>query len=160
MELSDSVWEFQMLVIFNLLRAHWIIPDQRHFQQYYSLSGEFNTLTKLIFCLVMIRGRHRGLPAAIDRAVMLPAKLRQTDDLIGENSMIDDGSGSARATSLTPTRSVWLIINRKHVHWCLTSLEGSTSIKAYHRISPISMPWGLVMPYPWGPLSSEYKIWS
>lgn len=79
------------------------------FQQYYSLSGEFNTLTKLIFCLVMIRGRHRGLPAAIDRAVMLPTKLQQTDYLIREN----DGSqpsideGGARATpcgaSSTPT---------------------------------------------------------
>ena len=47
----------------------------------------------------MIRGRHRGLPAAIDRAVMLPAKLQQTDDLIRENRSqhsIDEG---ARATS-------------------------------------------------------------
>lgn len=35
----------------------------------------------------MIRGRHRGLPAAIDRAVMLPAKLQQTDDLIRENTL-------------------------------------------------------------------------
>ena len=50
----------------------------------------------------MIRGRHRGLPAAIDRAVMLPAKLQQTDDLIRENTLnrsepsIDEG---VRATS-------------------------------------------------------------
>ena len=33
----------------------------------------------------MIRGRHRGLPAAIDRAVMVPARLQETDDMIREN---------------------------------------------------------------------------
>ena len=69
------------------------------FQQNYSLSGEFNTLTKLIFCVVMIRGRHRGLPAAIDRAVMLPAKLQQTDDLIRENRSQHSIEECARATS-------------------------------------------------------------
>ncbi|KAJ7503005.1 cation transport protein-domain-containing protein [Mycena galericulata] len=38
----------------------------------YSFSGALRPLSKLIVCLVMIRGRHRGLPVAIDRAVMLP----------------------------------------------------------------------------------------
>jgi len=38
----------------------------------YSFSGALRPLSKLIICLVMIRGRHRGLPVAIDRAVMLP----------------------------------------------------------------------------------------
>jgi Trk-type K+ transport system membrane component len=28
-------------------------------------------------CLVMLRGRHRGLPVAIDRAVVLPFEYRQ-----------------------------------------------------------------------------------
>lgn len=37
-----------------------------------SLSGDFHTLSKLVICAMMIRGRHRGLPAAVDRAVMLP----------------------------------------------------------------------------------------
>lgn len=30
-------------------------------------------------CVVMIRGRHRGLPVAIDRAVMLPKEFRKPD---------------------------------------------------------------------------------
>ena len=49
----------------------------------------------------MIRGRHRGLPAAIDRAVMLPTKLQQTDDLIRENdrSQPSIDEGTPRATS-------------------------------------------------------------
>lgn len=40
--------------------------------QPYSLSGEFHTTSKLILCLTMLRGRHRGLPVAIDRAIELP----------------------------------------------------------------------------------------
>ncbi|KAJ6103334.1 hypothetical protein N7486_005761 [Penicillium sp. IBT 16267x] len=39
-----------------------------------SLSGEFNTFSKLIICFMMIRGRHRGLPYKIDRAVILPGE--------------------------------------------------------------------------------------
>ncbi|ORX40999.1 cation transport protein-domain-containing protein [Kockovaella imperatae] len=38
----------------------------------YSLSGSFRKLSKLVLVVVMLRGRHRGLPVAIDRAVMLP----------------------------------------------------------------------------------------
>lgn len=38
----------------------------------YSFSGGWHILSKLILCAVMIRGRHRGLPVAIDRAVLLP----------------------------------------------------------------------------------------
>lgn len=72
------------------------------FQQNYSFSGEFNTLTKLIFCLVMIRGRHRGLPAAIDRAVMLPAQLQITDDLIRENRSQHSIDEAARGASTPP----------------------------------------------------------
>jgi len=38
----------------------------------FSLSGGFTPLSKVVICLVMLRGRHRGLPVAIDRAVVLP----------------------------------------------------------------------------------------
>ncbi|KAI5288608.1 hypothetical protein KEM54_005076 [Ascosphaera aggregata] len=40
----------------------------------YSFAGAWHKLSKLILCAVMIRGRHRGLPAAIDRAVLLPGE--------------------------------------------------------------------------------------
>ena len=40
----------------------------------YSFSGGWHALSKLILCFVMIRGRHRGLPVAIDRAVLLPGE--------------------------------------------------------------------------------------
>lgn len=38
----------------------------------YSFSGAWHKLSKLILCAVMLRGRHRGLPVAIDKAVLLP----------------------------------------------------------------------------------------
>ncbi|KAL8774047.1 MAG: hypothetical protein Q9209_001155 [Squamulea sp. 1 TL-2023] len=38
----------------------------------YSFSGGWHIGSKLILCAVMLRGRHRGLPVAIDRAVLLP----------------------------------------------------------------------------------------
>jgi len=44
--------------------------------QNYSLSGALHPLSKIILCMVMIRGRHRGLPVAIDRAVLLPHEFR------------------------------------------------------------------------------------
>jgi Trk-type K+ transport system membrane component len=37
-----------------------------------SFSGHFKAFSKVVICLMMIRGRHRGLPYALDRAVMLP----------------------------------------------------------------------------------------
>ena len=40
----------------------------------YSFCGGWHVLSKLILCAVMIRGRHRGLPVAIDRAVLLPSE--------------------------------------------------------------------------------------
>ncbi|KAK8162538.1 cation transport protein-domain-containing protein [Phyllosticta citrichinensis] len=40
----------------------------------YSFSGCWHKLSKLVLCAVMIRGRHRGLPVAIDKAVLLPSE--------------------------------------------------------------------------------------
>ena len=40
----------------------------------YSLSGAFHKLSKVIMLFVMIRGRHRGLPLAIDRSILIPGE--------------------------------------------------------------------------------------
>lgn len=69
---SDS-WFNQFTVMFELVSAYATvglslgIPTEN-----YSLSGAFGPLSKLILCLVMLRGRHRDLPQAIDRAILLP----------------------------------------------------------------------------------------
>ncbi|KAK9797873.1 putative Potassium transport protein [Seiridium cardinale] len=46
-----------------------------------SLSGQFTTFSKLVICAMMIRGRHRGLPYALDRAIMLPGDNSADDDI-------------------------------------------------------------------------------
>lgn len=38
----------------------------------YSFSGAWHIASKLVLCAVMLRGRHRGLPVSIDRAILLP----------------------------------------------------------------------------------------
>ncbi|CAJ2509599.1 Uu.00g146250.m01.CDS01 [Anthostomella pinea] len=45
------------------------LPDQS-----YSFSGGMYTGSKIVMILVMLRGRHRGLPVALDRAVRLPGR--------------------------------------------------------------------------------------
>jgi hypothetical protein len=44
-------------------------------QANYSLCGSFHPGSKLVLACVMIRGRHRGLPIAIDRSILLPSDL-------------------------------------------------------------------------------------
>lgn len=54
-----------------------------------SLSGQFTVFSKLVICAMMIRGRHRGLPYNLDRAIMLP----------GEGNPEDHESPLGRTTS-------------------------------------------------------------
>jgi Trk-type K+ transport system membrane component len=42
-----------------------------------SFSAELRTLSKLIIIAMMLRGRHRGLPYALDRAILLPSESLQ-----------------------------------------------------------------------------------
>lgn len=46
----------------------------------YSFSGGWHSASKVVLCLVMIRGRHRGLPVALDRAVRLPGEQLHRDE--------------------------------------------------------------------------------
>ncbi|KXN87472.1 Low-affinity potassium transport protein [Leucoagaricus sp. SymC.cos] len=64
--------------------------------QNYSLSGAFSPLSKLIVCAVILRGRHRGLPVAIDRAILLPSEFNNHDD--AEDELYDSRS---RRTSVS-----------------------------------------------------------
>ncbi|KAG9198994.1 hypothetical protein G6514_009179 [Epicoccum nigrum] len=60
----------------------------------YSLSGSFASLSKVVMLFVMVRGRHRGLPLAIDRSILLPGEeLMQRLDLEygGREDIPDEG---------------------------------------------------------------------
>ncbi|KAI8968231.1 cation transport protein-domain-containing protein [Mycotypha africana] len=39
-----------------------------------SQAAQYRTLSKLVLIILMYRGRHRGLPAAIDRSILLPSE--------------------------------------------------------------------------------------
>ncbi|KAE8417999.1 cation transport protein-domain-containing protein [Aspergillus pseudocaelatus] len=60
-------------IIFETISAYGCVgittglPDQA-----YSFSGGWHSLSKVVLCAVMLRGRHRSLPVAIDKAIMLP----------------------------------------------------------------------------------------
>lgn len=77
--------------------------SHRRLQQNFSLSGALHPLSKLIICVVMLRGRHRGLPVALDRAVMLPQEFRKRVD--GDHDGNSEGPPSPNTTpaeGLTP----------------------------------------------------------
>ncbi|CAD6578645.1 MAG: hypothetical protein TREMPRED_002239 [Tremellales sp. Tagirdzhanova-0007] len=96
---SKSAWFTIFRIIFDCTSAYSTIglslgtPNNN-----YSFSGEFGTVSKLIVILVMLRGRwlpysrievgsfksastgrHRGLPVAIDRAILLPREYQRID---------------------------------------------------------------------------------
>jgi Trk-type K+ transport system membrane component len=97
-QLSHDVWWIAFaLFLITLIETHHSIEDPRTYSvftilfeivsgyttigisiglpdQSYSFSGGMYTGSKIIMILVMLRGRHRGLPVALDRAVRLPGE--------------------------------------------------------------------------------------
>ncbi|ABN67532.2 low affinity potassium transporter [Scheffersomyces stipitis CBS 6054] len=53
-----------------------------------SLSSQFSVISKLVIVAMMVRGRHRGLPYTLDRAIMLPDADMQRRDHLQENHAI------------------------------------------------------------------------
>lgn len=58
-----------------------ITPLKGYGKANYSLSGAWTPASKVILCIVMIRGRSRGLPVAIDRAIMLPKEFGRVGNI-------------------------------------------------------------------------------
>ncbi|EFQ99168.1 potassium transporter 1 [Nannizzia gypsea CBS 118893] len=44
------------------------------------LSGKFTIVSKLVMCAMMVRGRHRGLPYELDRAIVLPGERHRREE--------------------------------------------------------------------------------
>ena len=70
-----------------------------------SFSAEFAVLSKLVVIAMEIRGRHRGLPYALDRAILLPSdSLHKKEDKAGQwartrrSSMLGPGLDGLRPT--------------------------------------------------------------
>ena len=72
---SDPVDYSVFNVIFEVISAYGCVGISVGLPNVaYSFCGGWHVLSKLILCAVMLRGRHRGLPVAIDRAVLLPGE--------------------------------------------------------------------------------------
>jgi Trk-type K+ transport system membrane component len=62
-------------VLFEIVSAYGTVGLSQGFPGVNtSFSGQFRTLSKLIIIAMQIRGRHRGLPYALDRAILLPSE--------------------------------------------------------------------------------------
>ncbi|KAI0036137.1 cation transport protein-domain-containing protein [Vararia minispora EC-137] len=88
-ELTESDSQFEIFtIVFELVSAYGGVglslglPSAN-----YSTSGAFRKLSKLVVCAVMLRGRHRGLPVAIDRAVVLPFEFKRDPSEVGDTEM-------------------------------------------------------------------------
>ncbi|OTA68669.1 TrkH-domain-containing protein [Hypoxylon sp. EC38] len=72
--LEDPVTFSVFNVVFEVVSAYGCVGISIGFPTAaYSFSGGLYPGSKLVLCAVMIRGRHRGLPVALDRAVRLPS---------------------------------------------------------------------------------------
>jgi hypothetical protein len=69
-----------------------------------SLSGTFTTFSKLVIIAMEIRGRHRGLPYDLDRAILLPSVSTPDASFAPDGSRrkevaeTDEGNGGSRGT--------------------------------------------------------------
>ncbi|RXK41787.1 hypothetical protein M231_01022 [Tremella mesenterica] len=82
---ENARWFNIFAVIFELVSAYGTVGLSLGVPyDNYSLCGSFRTLSKLVVIAVMLRGRHRGLPVAIDRAVMLPKDFTEQDEIAFE----------------------------------------------------------------------------
>ncbi|KIK22690.1 hypothetical protein PISMIDRAFT_101958 [Pisolithus microcarpus 441] len=88
---DNQSWFNIFTIIFELVSAYGSVgislgvPNQN-----YSFSGSLRPLSKLVIALVMLRGRHRGLPVAIDRAVMLPSEFKHAEENSGPQPTMDE----------------------------------------------------------------------
>ncbi|PIL30855.1 transporter [Ganoderma sinense ZZ0214-1] len=73
----------------------------------FSFSGAFGPLSKLVVIVIMLRGRHRGLPVAVDRAILLPEELVPPN----QGASIQPDPNVASPTLMESTKEKETIIN-------------------------------------------------
>lgn len=98
-------------VLFEVVSAYGTVGMSLGYPDYNpALSGQFNVIGKLVIIAMMLRGRHRGLPYKLDRAIILKGDtLSRVDTMqssrvkhtrqMSSNFPISDQSAKAQGTS-------------------------------------------------------------
>ncbi|KAI0666217.1 cation transport protein-domain-containing protein [Trametes maxima] len=106
MDDANAPWFNVFRIVFELVSAFGGIgltlgiPTQN-----FSFAGAFGPLSKIVVIIIMVRGRHRGLPVAIDRAILLPEDLKPNkpaDQLVapGAEAQVVDVSEKEKMTQI------------------------------------------------------------
>ncbi|CCH59598.1 hypothetical protein TBLA_0B07820 [Henningerozyma blattae CBS 6284] len=66
-----------------------------------SFSAQFTTLSKLIIIALLIRGRHRGLPNSVDRAIILPSERMEHNDHVAAMKLQRKGRTESTTDPIT-----------------------------------------------------------
>ncbi|KAJ5921859.1 hypothetical protein N7516_009562 [Penicillium verrucosum] len=92
-------------IIFEVVSAYGCVGVSLGFPgKNYSFCGAWHSTSKLILAAVALRGRHRGLPVAIDKAIMLPSEsLAWAEE---EDAAMRRDRSNARAQEHGPVGSV------------------------------------------------------
>ncbi|KAI2965125.1 hypothetical protein CBS147323_5947 [Aspergillus niger] len=75
-----------------------------------SFSAQFDIFSKIVICAMMIRGRHRGLPYQLDRAILIPNNRLVEDDKVETRPSIS----LPRIRSMDPTDSRYMKMKKAH----------------------------------------------
>lgn len=72
-----------------------------------SFSAQFRTISKLVMIAMELRGRHRGLPYDLDRAILLPSEnLHRVEQLDAERRFRAHNGNRSYSTTLNPRTRV------------------------------------------------------
>ncbi|CAI6003633.1 unnamed protein product [Closterium sp. NIES-64] len=69
---KQTLWLLLTIVAFTSIQAFFLMLLDWNSQAFEGLGGTWSVLSKLIVILVMLIGRHRGLPDNIDAAICIP----------------------------------------------------------------------------------------
>ncbi|KAJ7079638.1 potassium transporter [Mycena belliarum] len=84
---EEKKWFDVFRIVFELVSAFGGIGLSLGFpSDNFSFSGALRPLSKLVIIVIMVRGRHRGLPVGVERAVTLPRELKTSGQAERENN--------------------------------------------------------------------------
>lgn len=134
-------------ILFEIVSAYGTVGLSLGFPNFNtSFSGQFNVLSKLVIIAMLIRGRHRGLPYALDRAIMLPSdRLDQIDhieDLKLKRTARNASNNIDPVTAYFKKKSRQLHSGLRRVRGSVAEVEPTTlhSYEDHHELSSYNLP--------------------